>query len=545
MAMSLIEKRQQEGRRSSSPARRPFRQALGRVVWGCGLLACLCLLQAAAPTGSNPYDEDEDSPQDAKLPPGERAARKACTICHVFPEPSLLTKKNWAEQILPRMKVRLGVAIPDYASSTEGELIRARKIYTDKPLIPYSDWPLIEQWILTNAPVDPLPQQPHPEIEIGLKTFKTEPPRYRVATPRTTLVKISPSTHRIYVGDDGEQSLAILDQNGNLLSTIKLGNTPTGLVETPRGIYVTCIGSFVPSEVYRGEVLLFERKGDGFGEKQVILQGLPRPVQLEMADFNGDGKMDFALTMFGNLTGRFSWFENLGNDQYAEHILANSAGAIHCVAHDFNGDGKPDIAVLMAQELETLLILPNDGKGKFTGDVVFQKPPVYGHCYFELADFNKDGLMDIVVVNGDNGEYESPTKNYHGIRILMNKGANQYEEKYFFPLNGAYKAVVRDFDGDGDLDIAAISFFPDYVNSPRESFVYLENLGDMKFKPSTFKECIAGRWIVMDAGDLDGDGKVDLVLGSYAVGPTAVPKFLSDIWKKSGPSVQILRNQTK
>ncbi len=545
MATTPATNRHQVEDRPSSWARRFIREALRGGIAGCSLLACLALLQAASPAGSNPYDEEEDAPQDTKLSPGEKATRRACTLCHLFVEPSMLTRKNWEEQILPRMKVRLGVAIPDYAANPEGELIRARKIYTDKPLIPTNDWPLIEQWILTNAPVAPLPQQPHPEIGLGLRTFVTAPPRYRVATPRTTLVKISPSSHRIYVGDDGEQSLAILDQNGTLLSTIPLGNTPVDLVETPRGIYVICIGSFVPSEVFRGEVLLFERKGEGFGEKQVLLRGLPRPVQMERADFNGDGKMDFVLSMFGNLSGRFSWFEGLGNEQYAEHILSKSAGAIHCVVNDFNGDGKPDITVLMAQELETLLMLPNDGKGNFTGDTVFQKPPVYGHVYFELADFNKDGLPDIVVVNGDNGEYESPTKNYHGVRILMNKGANQYEEKYFFPLNGAYKAVVRDFDGDGDLDIAAISFFPDYVNSPRESFVYLENLGDMQFRPATFRECITGRWIVMDAADLDGDGKIDLVLGSYAVGPTAVPKFLSDMWKKAGPSIQILHNQTK
>jgi hypothetical protein len=265
-------------------------------------------------------------------------------------------------------------------------------------------------------------------------------------------------------------------------------------------------------------------------------------VQTVFADFNGDGKMDFATCMFGNLRGRFSWFENTGNDQYKEHILFDKTGPIHCEVHDFNHDGIPDIALLVAQETEALYLMLNDGKGNFGMSLVFQRHPAFGHNYFELADFNGDGEMDLLVVNGDNGEYSSPLKKYHGIRIYLNKGNGRFEESYFFPLNGAVKAMARDFDGDGDLDIAAISFFPDYEKTPRESFVYLENKGGMKFKPSTFAECIAGRWDSMDVGDLDGDGDLDIVLGSYIRGPTAVPEMLKQVWEKRGPSIMILKN---
>jgi hypothetical protein len=112
-------------------------------------------------------------------------------------------------------------------------------------------------------------------------------------------------------------------------------------------------------------------------------------------------------------------------------------------------------------------------------------------------------------------------------------------------LNGAFKAVAGDFDLDGDLDIAAISFFPDYEKSPEESFVLLENSGNMRFKASTFRECISGRWLALDAGDLDSDGDVDIVLGSYIHGPSDVPDGLMLNWEKAGPSVLILRNKAK
>lgn len=489
-------------------------------------------------------EEDGDDPL-AKLPPGERAARKACTICHVFVEPDMLTRTNWATQILPRMMCELGVAQPDYAASPEGELIRARGIYPDKPRIPVEDWPLIEAWYLAHAPVEPLPQEPHAEIELGLKGFKTELPAFRQNPPATTMVRINAARQRIYVGDEKAQCIAVLDRNGQLIDTIALGDVPVDLVETDAGIYVTCIGSFMPSEYYRASFVFLPRVGEGFGPKKVLLDKLPRATQARFADFNGDGRLDFALCMFGNRTGRFSWFENLGGDRYEEHILSSKAGAMVCHVQDFNGDGKPDLMVLMAQELEMPILMLNDGKGHFSSDSVYQKPPVWGHSSFELADFNRDGHPDLVVANGDNGEYQSPTKRYHGVRVFMNKGDNQFDESYFFPLNGAYAAMARDFDGDGDLDIAAISYFPDYVNSPRESFVLLENQGGLKFTPSTFRECIAGRWLVMDVGDLDGDGDLDIVLGSHGLFPSPVPKFLHDVWTKQNGSILILRNQLR
>ncbi len=531
----------EERRSFGSPVQRPHRRA-GRRRGALLLILCLLLaarwepLQAAVST----MDEDEQA-ELTKLPP-EALTRRACSMCHLFPEPSMLTKKNWREQILPRMSVELGIFAPDYSSSSEGELLKARHIYPDAPRIPAELWPKIEEYILQTAPNEPLPQAAHAPIELGLNLFQPSVARYTQNPPTTTLVKISSKSHRLFVGDDHAKTLSVLDAQGNRLQTIPIGNVPVDLIETDRGLYLTCIGSFIPSEYYQAEFMFLERQGNQFGPPRSLRKGLPRSVQAQIADFNGDGRDDFALCMYGNRTGRFSWFENQGNDQYQEHVLIDHSGSIYCHVRDFNGDGKPDVAVLLAQELEMLVIFLGDGHGQFTSTIVFQKPPVYGHSWFEPADFNKDGKLDLLVVNGDNGEYDSPTKNFHGIRILQNEGDLQFREVFFYPLNGAYKALARDFDRDGDLDIAAISYFPDYVKSPRESFVYLENLGGMKFQARTFPQCIAGRWLVMDADDLDGDGGIDIVLGSHVAGPKSVPKFLKDIWTQANRPVLILRN---
>ncbi|MBX3746647.1 MAG: VCBS repeat-containing protein [Verrucomicrobiae bacterium] len=477
-------------------------------------------------------------------PSGETLARLVCAGCHLFPGPELLDRATWRDQVLPRMETRLGVSPPDYSVSPEGELLRALGIYPAEPMIPREDWEAIVAYYLAAAPVAPLPQDPRPEIRIGLPLFEFEAPGFRVRPALTTLVHLGVETRRLFVGDEGGQRLLVFGDTLRAPRSIPLGNVPVALAESPGGLHVTAIGSFLPSEHQRGALLFLPEGENGFGAARTLIGGLPRAVHAEFADFNGDGRMDVALCLFGNHRGRFSWFENLGGDRHREHVLSERSGAIRSLARDFDGDGFPDLLVLTAQESETVQVLFNDGRGGFRFETILQFPPSHGLTHFELADFDGDGVDDLLLVNGDNGEFASPPKRYHGLRLYRGLGAGRFETEpaWFFPLNGATKAVARDFDEDGDLDIAAIAYFPDYERSPRESFVYLENRGGGNFVPATFAQCIAGRWLTLDAGDLDGDGDIDLVLGSYVRGPTPVPAFLQRTWDREGPPFVILRN---
>ncbi|MSU63070.1 MAG: VCBS repeat-containing protein [Pedosphaera sp.] len=521
--------------------------------WTCSggliVVALSALLVARSPNRSwgqsLPPERNVPTDSTATVARGGELARIYCASCHLFPEPSLLDRKTWLDQTLLRMMIRVGLAPQQVDRNPEAELIKAARVIPNPPAISADDYKLITAYYAATAPETALPQDKRAPIEVGLKRFKTAIPRFRSGQAATTMIKFGTADRKIYLGDDETGSLHVLGLGQDQVQTIPLGNIPVQMLDQAGGIYLAMIGSFMPSEKRQAALAFLEKSPDGLKPPRTIFKDLPRTTDIQMADLNGDGKMDLVLTMFGNLTGRLSWFEGKGGDQYDEHILIDKAGPIKIEIQDFNKDGRPDIAVLIAQELESLLIFTNEGNGKFTSKLVFQKHPLYGHTYFETFDFNGDGKLDFLVTNGDNGEYPSPAKKYHGVRVYQNKGDGEFDEVFFYPMNGAFKAVARDFDGDGDLDIAAISFFPDYDKSPEESFVYLENKGNNQFSGATFKEHLAGRWLTMDVADIDGDGDLDILLGSHIHSPIGVSENLMTNWEKAGPPFVLLRNTTK
>lgn len=481
------------------------------------------------------------------------AATTHCTGCHAIPRAEHLDRATWEKELLPKMRILLGLTPPTPNSGFQDiEVLKQEKVFPDKPMLSEAAFESASRHFLRRAPEMTGSQQNQEKISVGLKHFRFELVVDRHAPPLTTFVHIDPDRRELLLGDAGFQGYNVLNHQRKIIAGHKIGNIPVSIVVRPDEHWLVGIGHFFPREEKRGQVLRLLQK-DGVWHQETVLSDLPRPTHLALADLNGDGLEDMVLCMYGNYVGRFSWFEQLKEGGWKEHLLFDKPGALRSRIVDIDGDGHLDIVVLVAQWTEALFIFKGNGKGEFTRHQIYQKDPSWGHSGFELADFNKDGLLDLLVTNGDNADFNtSPTRPHHGVRILLNRGNWKFEEVWFGPMNGAYRAVARDFDGDGDLDIAAISFFPDYKASPRESFIYFDNNsgsdgdgGTWKFDMSTFQECIMGRWLTLDAGDLDGDGDEDLVLGSLIQMPTEVPPFLKELWQDRGPSVVILRNKTR
>lgn len=477
------------------------------------------------------------------VPSGAMLARQYCSACHLFPEPDLLDKKTWANHAFRKMAPFLGVGKLRTEGRPDGRRIEESNVFPPTPLLSEADWNAIRNYYIENAPAEALPQPEHAQIVTGLPLFAPEKLTLPGTIPSTTMVRIDRAIGGIVLGDAASGGLAIFGGDRGPARRVPLGGAPVDLAHDGNRLLATLIGHVFPSDVPDGKVVVVPAAGST-GSPVEILSRLERPTQCVVADLNGDGRSDLLVCSFGNLLGRLSWFERAADGTYIRHDLLEVPGAVHAEVRDLDGDGKPEIVVLMAQGKEGLFLFANKGGGKFEVRPLLQFGPANGTTYFEFADMNRDGFPDVVIANGDNGEYPSPFKRYHGVRIYLNDGKSNFTEAYFYPINGAFKVVARDFDGDGDLDLAAISFFPDYRRVPGESFVYLENLGGMRFAPRTFAGAEDGRWITMDAGDVDGDGHIDIVLGAFAQGPPGIdiPQALSTAWRTNGVNALLLRN---
>jgi hypothetical protein len=481
---------------------------------------------------------------------GALAAATYCTRCHALPDPALLDRHTWEHELKPRMRVMVGLEPPTAeAGFKDVPLLLAGHAFPSNTVVPEAAFNAAFDHFIKLAPESTRSLQDQSGIRVGLRQFQTVRLPDRHDPPLTSLIRIDASRRRILLGDAGFQGYNVLNAQLGIEEGVKLGNIPTGFASTPDADWFACIGHFFPREEPRGQVLRLTRRPGQDYERKVIVEGLPRTTDLRLADLNGDGRLDFALCAYGNFIGRFSWFEQQDGDRFVEHVLLDQPGALRSEVVDFDRDGKLDLVVLVAQATESLFLYRGDGRGGFTKQTLFQRPPSWGHSGFQLADFDGDGRLDVLVTNGDNADFTtSPPRAHHGLRIYLHRPDNSLAEAWFSPMNGAYQSVVRDFDGDGDLDLAACSFFPDYQAAPRESFIYYENTGGQgrfQYARSTFPECTHGRWLTLDAGDFDGDGDEDLVLGSMIQMPTKVPEFLSQQWAKNGPSLILLRNTLK
>lgn len=175
-------------------------------------------------------------------------------------------------------------------------------------------------------------------------------------------------------------------------------------------------------------------------------------VGTAVGDLNADGKMDLivvssgvhenpsqisAVTVsLGNGDGTFT----LGNSSPVP--VGNSLSAI--VVSDFNGDGKLDVAVTDSGGNAVLILLGN-------GDGTFAVPttiPVGNQPDAIVAgDFNDDGKLDLAVANYGDGT----------ITLLLGNGNGTFTQASGSPYAvglGPFQIVAADFNGDGKLDLA-------------------------------------------------------------------------------------------
>lgn len=499
----------------------------------------------------------ESTRSDTRGEDGAKLAAQYCSSCHAFVPPEKLIKSSWKEDVLPSMGHRLGI----YKNNKRpenliepgegGQIVRDANIFPSTQSISTEDWERIVDYFISRAP-DSIPTTSRATpISIGLTNFEYKSYKLPSPMPLTSFVTILPETSQIAFGTMYGRSYTLNFLNADLknVQSYQMAALPIQYTKINNDSYsLTAIGKgLFPTDARDGWVshLTIGDPNTLSTETKLVLNKLQRPVNVVYKDLNGDGLDDIVVCEFGSFTGALAWYENK-KDRYQFHSLIRKPGATKVVVDDVDADGKPDILALMAQGDEGIFYFHNNGSGFDPAQSILSFSPLSGSTFFDYFDFNGDGIKDIIYTCGDNADETPFLKEYHGIYIFLGQSDFTFKQHFFYQLNGAYKAIAKDYDLDGDLDIAAISYFPDYANAPEEGFVYLQNQGNMRFDATTFSEVGIGRWIAMDANDYDNDGDIDIVLGSnVSILPMGDATGINKRWLKEGISLVVLENKVK
>jgi len=414
----------------------------------------------------------------------------------------------------------------------ESEKIDLANVFPKQPTIDAQEWLLLKEYILSMAPHD---LSVSVQSTDTLRSYAISYPQIYLSPPSTTFVNIHHG--QILIGDVHSRQLITSDDQLEPLSTIPLSNE--GLVHRQvigTETWMTLMGSFSPTDKAAGSIDKITKQGQTIR----MIADLQRPVHSSYANLDDDDDLEIVICEFGKWTGALSYWDKNESGHYTRTNLTNRSGAIKSKVIDLNGDGALDIIALFGQGDEGLYKYINRGNGQFDQSPIVRFPPSWGSSNFTMFDMNGDGLEDIIYCAGDNADFPPIIKPYHGIYIYIQEKEHTFTQAEFIPLPGAYAAQPI-INVEGGIDIAAISFFPDFSQDQTQSFVLLKKAGQ-DYKREILSYPNLGRWIVMDTGDIDDDGDTDILLGSLAF---EVPDRgdLIQGWTKNGLPYILLINQ--
>jgi len=251
-------------------------------------------------------------------------------------------------------------------------------------------------------------------------------------------------------------------------------------------------------------------KGDGTFEA-AILSTVTGGWPMEVADLNDDGYTDVLLGPSGAKEPSFTVLLNDGSghfptsEPYSAYPPPNALDPIFAI-RDLNGDGHPDVAMLDTGDAPwTIGVFLNNGDGTFTVGRTYVSDGKPAGIGLLAADLNGDGKVDLAFGNAAGG-----------ISVLLGNGNGTFRGN-FVGLEGVGPTGIRvgDFNNDGKPDLLALPG------------VILIGVGDGTFRPAGG----CGNVGTAALRDFNGDGKLDVagnIVQFDGTSPPAIQVFLGN-----------------
>jgi hypothetical protein len=265
--------------------------------------------------------------------------------------------------------------------------------------------------------------------------------------------------------------------------------------------------------------------GDGTFQVQTTYATGRSPSSIVIGDFNGDGYADLAVLnsndstvtiLLGNGDGTFT-------AQPPAQWPATGSSPSAIAVGDFNGDGKLDLAVTNTVS-NTVTILLGNGDGTFTAG-----PTLATGSYptaVAVGDFNGDGKLDLAIANDDDNT----------VTILLGNGDGTFKPSSQLSATGLNpdSIVVGDLNGDGYADLAVANGLDGTVTillgNGGGTFTTLPSSQSPAAGPSAVPLSIA-------IGDFNGDGSPDLAVGGATLAVFLQQATFSSTTSVSGISI--------
>jgi VCBS repeat protein len=248
------------------------------------------------------------------------------------------------------------------------------------------------------------------------------------------------------------------------------------------------------------------------------------PAGAVTGDFDGDGNVDLALVNFYYLgPALVMYLGDIGGTLHAttEYSDLGIERAHGIVAGDFDGDGKVDMAVTSRSDANgaEVRVLKGDGNAGFTWSLGMTLGNVDNVLHLLARDVNGDNKLDLVVAVFD-GTFSTTVQ----FKVLLGFGTGifsvpeEYDSDQFTGTSGDSWTML-DVNNDGRLDIVVVAGY--YLGYTGDGIVALTGNADGSFDgPYQLR---SGTQLEADlpsqdlyfhaatAADIDGDGHLDFV----------------------------------